>query len=257
MHTLQSKPSHLGNQEASRDLSPLQALLLRWGPRLTPHPGISLGACTSLGSSSGSPPILGSLRWAPTSSCGKASPWRVPRAPHMAPRIWEHLRPRPAAHLSCLELAVCSAPPKRRDGIPTPWVERSQDRPSMTHEQMWAVSAQPELVKTLLWFIAPRARSGGVATCGWPGLRVPCSTCHPSGSHPSPSLGPLDFEPRAGGHVGYADSTPLKGHYGGGAGLGLTLQGSTGLRNTCHPVLTHLTDLPLATGYTVPGFHFN
>ena len=58
-------------------------------------------------------------------------------------------------------------------------------------------------------------------------------------------------------HVGYADSTPLKGHYGGGAGLGLTLQGSTGLRNTCHPVLTHLTDLPLATGYTVPGFHFN
>ena len=76
-------------------------------------------------------PVLGALptrpgsTQAPTSSCSKASPRPVPRAPHMAP----HLRPCPVAPLSCLGLAVCSAPPKRRDGTPTPGVETSQDDP--------------------------------------------------------------------------------------------------------------------------------
>lgn len=151
-----------------------------------------------------------------------------------------------------------------------------------------------------------------------------CSTCRPSGSHPFPSRGPLDFESRVRGYAGCADSAPAKGRRGipwsarhaesrlragrrrpfgtrscglgasllggpaapparasqltpsgalgpallarrpllrpahRGAGLGLSLQASAGLRNACRPVssLTLLTCL-LATSYTVPVFRFN
>lgn len=41
-----------------------------------------------------------------------------------------------------------------------------------------------------------------------------CSTCCPSGSHPSPSLGPLDFESSVRGYAGCADSAPAKGRPG-------------------------------------------